>query len=217
MDLVVIVPMLGRAHRVGPLLESIHATCEARVLFCCTEGDRAVVAAVDAASAERLLFPPRRVGDYAAKVNASFRHTGEPLIFLGACDLRFHPGWFEAATAKLGGRVAVVGTNDLGSPRVKRGVHATHSLVTRDYVDRFGTIDRPGEVLHEGYVHEYVDDELVGTAKKRGAWAFAADSRVEHLHPNWRPDVPTDSLYEAQRARMRESRALYQRRRRMWT
>jgi glycosyltransferase involved in cell wall biosynthesis len=218
LGLVVVIPMLGRAHRVAPLLESIHATCQARPLFCCTEGDDDVTTAVDAAGAERIMFPPRRVGDYAAKVNAAYRYTSEPLIFVGACDLRFHPGWFEAATARLDGdRVGVVGTNDLGSPRVKRGVHATHCLVTRDYVDRFGTIDRPGEVLHEGYVHEYVDDELVGTAKMRRAWAFAADSRVEHLHPNWCPEVPTDPLYDAQAARMKQSRALYQRRMRMWT
>lgn len=216
MDLVVIVPMLGRAHRVGPLLESIHATCNARVLFCCTEGDEGVIVAVDAAGAERLTFPPRSVGDYAAKVNAGYRHTSEPLLFLGACDIRFHPGWYEAATARLGGRIGVVGTNDLGSPRVMRGEHATHCLVTRDYVDRHGTIDRPGEVLFEGYVHEYVDDELVGTAKRRRAWAFAGDSHVEHLHPSW-GKAPADDIYEAQRHRMAASRTLYLRRRRLWT
>lgn len=208
--------MLGRAHRVEPLLGSIHATCAARVLFCCTEGDGDVIAAVDAAGAERLTFPPRRVGDYAAKINRGYRHTSESLVFLGACDLHFHPGWFEAATARLGDRVGVVGTNDLGSPRVMRGEHATHSLVTRDYADRFGTIDQPGEILHEGYVHELVDDELVGTAKHRRAWAFADDSHVEHLHPHW-GKAATDDSYEGQRHRMEESRRLYRRRRRMWT
>lgn len=216
MDLVVIVPMLGRAHRVAPLLESIHATCSARVLFACTEGDEAVIAAIDAAGEERITLPPRARGDYATKINTGYRRSTEPLIFLGADDLRFHPGWFEAATARLHGRVGVVGTNDLGSPRVLRGEHATHCLVTRDYADRYGTVDGPGQILFEGYWHEFCDDELVGTAKRRRAWAFAGDSHVEHLHPHW-GKAPTDDLYEAQRRRMDDSRALYHRRRRRWT
>ena len=211
------VPMLGRAHRVGPLLESIHGTCEARVLFCCTEGDDAVTTAVDAAGAERLMFPPRPRGDFQVKVNQGIAATSEPLIFTGADDLRFHAGWWEAAAARMTGRVGVVGTNDLANPRVMRGEHATHMLVSRHYVERFGTIDEPGKFLHEGYWHEFCDDEAVGTAKKRRAWAFAGDSHVEHLHPHWNPSVPTDRLYEAQRQRMDASRALYRRRRRLWT
>jgi glycosyltransferase involved in cell wall biosynthesis len=215
-DLVVITPMLGRAHRVAPLLASIHTTCKARVLFATTEGDDEVHAAIDAAGEERITFPPRERGDYAVKINTGYRYTTEPLIFLGADDLLFHPGWYEAAVARLSGRIGVVGTNDLGSPRVLRGEHATHCLVTRDYADRFGTIDGPGQILFEGYVHEYVDDELVGTAKKRRMWAFAGDSHVEHLHPHWHPEIPTDALYEGQRWRMNDSRPLFMQRRRLW-
>jgi hypothetical protein len=216
-DLAIVVPMLGRAHRVEPLLESIHSTCDARVLFALSPGDRAVQRAVARAGAESIVVPRRPIGDYARKINVGYRATTEPLIFLGADDLLFHTGWFGAATAQLRPGIGVVGTNDLGSPRVMRGDHSTHSLVTRDYADRYGTIDRPGEILHEGYVHEWVDDELVGTAKARRAWAFAHDARVEHLHPNWHPEVPIDRLYAAQRFRLRAGRPLYQRRQRLWT
>lgn len=216
MQLVVLVPMLGRAHRVVPLLESIRATCEARVLFLVSPGDVTVHAAVDRAGCERLTVAKLPSGDYARKINAGYRHTTEELLFLAADDLLFHSGWFEAALAHLGPGIGVVGTNDLGSPRVMRGEHATHSLVTRSYVDQFGTVDEPGLVLHEGYPHEYVDDELVGTAKHRGAWAFAVESHVEHLHPNW-GKARSDALYAQQRSRMRAGAALYQQRRRMWT
>ena len=215
MDLVVIVPMLGRAHRVGPLLESIHATCEARVLFCCTEGDQDVVAAVDAASAERLTFPPRRVGDFAVKTNQGIAVTTEPYIFTGADDLLFHPGWWEAAAARMTGRIGVVGTIDLCNKRVMRGDHATHMLVSRDYVEQFGTIDEPGKFFHEGYWHEFCDDEAVGTAKKRGAWAVAHDAIVEHVHP-LAGKAPMDAQYADAPRRISASRGLYNRRRRMW-
>lgn len=216
-DLAIVVPMLGRPHRVAPLIESIEATTpHARVVFVCSPDDRHVHDAIHSTGRERLTVPGPRPGDYARKINAGIEHTDEPLIFMAADDLLFHPGWFQAATAMLTDGIGVVGTNDLGNPRVIRGEHSTHSLITRDYVERFGTIDEPGKAMHEGYHHEFCDDELVETAKHRNAWAFAADSIVEHLHPHW-GKAPTDSIYDAQRARMRASRQHYRRRQRLWT
>lgn len=208
--------MLGRAHTVAPLLESLRATCDARVLFCLTPGDRDVLRAVNAHGADFITVTYRPAGDYARKVNAGYQATDEPLLFLGACDLKFHPGWLAAARLLLAPGIGVVGTNDLGSPRVMAGEHSTHSLVTRSYVDKYGTIDEPGKILHEGYIHEYVDDELVGTAKHRGAYAHAGASVVEHLHPNW-GKAQLDALYLQQQRRMRVSASLYRTRRRLWT
>lgn len=215
MTVVVLVPMLHRAHRVEPLLETITSTApEARVVFVCSPGDTDVLQAV--ADLEHITVPGPNPGDYARKINAGVRHTSEPLVFMAADDLKFHPGWLEAATARLDDGIGVVGTNDLGSKRVMAGQHSTHSLVTREYVDRFGTIDQPGVALHEGYPHEYVDDELVQTAMRRNAWAFASDSIVEHLHPSW-GKAPSDELYDQQGARMRAGYQLYRKRRRLWT
>lgn len=213
----ILVPMLGRPHRVVPLLESIEAsTSDYRVLFLCTSGDTAVIEAIETAGSDHLEVGYRRRGDYARKINHGFTNSTEPLLFLGADDLRFHANWFERAFDKMTRRVGVVGTNDLGNARVLRGEHATHSLVSRSYVDEFGTIDEPGKILHEGYWHEYCDDELVGTAKKRKAWAFASDSLVEHLHPQFHK-APWDASYEAQAERMRYSRRVFERRRALWT
>jgi hypothetical protein len=214
-NLAILVPMLRRHHLVPRLLDSIRATCEARVLWLTTPGDTEVATAVDAVGGEQLPVDWQPAGDYARKVNAGYRATTEELLFLGAIDLVFRPGWFEAATARLAPGIGVVGTNDLGSARVMAGQHATHSLVTRAYADQLGTIDRPGEILHEGYVHEYVDDELVATAKHRRAWAFAADSHVEHLHPNW-GKAPMDDLYAQQGERMRRSGTVFRQRSRLW-
>jgi hypothetical protein len=216
-DLVIVVPMLGRPHHVDPLLESIRQTTpDARVMFCVSPGDHAVHGAVDEAGAERITVPYSPIGDYARKVNTAYRGTTEQHLFLAASDLRFHPGWYEAATAKMTTGIGVVGTNDLGSPRVMAGEHSTHSLVTRAYVDEFGTIDQPRTVLHEGYWHEYVDDEFIGTAKYRGAFAAALDSIVEHLHPNWGKGA-TDATYAAQQSRMIRGIRTYRRRRSLWT
>lgn len=215
-DTVILVPMLTRAHRVVPLLQSIWATCGARVLFLTTPEDTAVRQEIERIGALQLAVPWESVGDYARKINTGFRHTHEPLIFTGADDLRFHPGWLQAARDKLTDGIGVVGTNDLGNPRVMDGDHATHFLITRRYILNHGTIDEPGKVFHEAYAHEFVDDEMVGTARFRGAWAHAGLSYVEHLHPNW-GKAASDPLYELQRSRMRLSQRLFQRRRALWT
>lgn len=210
-DLCILVPMLGRPHTVEPLLDSIHeATPTARVLFLVSPEDYEVHDAIG--DHERLTIP-WRPGDYQRKINEGYRHTAEPLLFTGACDIRFHPGWFEACLARLSGQIGVVGTNDLCNSRTRLR-HSTHSLVTRDYADR-GTIDEPRTIYHEGYPHELCDDELVETAKRRGAYAHARDAHVEHLHP-MNGGAPMDELYAQQAERILAGRALFRERRRLW-
>jgi hypothetical protein len=191
------------------------ATPAAQILFLTTPEDEHTRSAIDAAGLDRMDVPWEPIGDYARKINASYRATSEPLIFTGALDLRFRAGWFEAATAALAPGIGVVGTNDLGGRDPALGEHATHSLITREYADEYGTADAPGAVLHEGYWHEYVDTELVETAQARGAWAYAAGSVVEHLHPDW-GKAPSDDLYRMSPQRMEYGRAIYETRRHLW-
>lgn len=215
---VILIPVLGRPHRIAPLLQSIaDATPEPhRVLFICSPGDQVVHAVIDSHGADRLTITTEPgPGDYARKINVGYRATDEPFLFLGADDLAFHPGWLAAAVRCVRARTGVVGTQDLANLRVLRGEHSTHSLVIRTYVDQYGTIDEPAKILHEGYWHEFVDDELVETAKHRDAWVFAAKSVVEHLHP-MAGKAPTDSLYDQQKLRMHRSRPLLIQRRRLW-
>jgi glycosyltransferase involved in cell wall biosynthesis len=210
-ELVIIVPVLRRPHNVRPLLTSIRQTTPgARVLFVCDPDDEAEQRAIEADGAEMLIVR----GNYAKKINRAVQETNEPLLFLGADDIRFHPGWFEAATAKITEGIGVVGTNDLCSDRVMAGQHSTHSLVTREYAE-LGTIDDPAKLLHERYPHEFVDDEFVQTAKARKAFAHAADSIVEHLHPLG-GKAPIDELYAKAGRRELLGRLVFMRRRRLW-
>lgn len=213
---VVLVPVLRRPHRVAPLIQSLtDSGADARLLFIVSRDDPEMRAAVNESGECSIVvdWPGGSPGDYARKINAGYRASTEPWLFTGADDLHFHEGWLENALRHRPAQV--IGTNDLGNTRVLRGHHATHSLVLRRYADKHGTIDRPGEILFEGYVHEYCDDELVGTAKKRGVWAFAHDSIVEHLHPDY-AKAPTDPMYLAQGERMAASRPLFKKRSRLW-
>lgn len=222
-DAVIIVPVLRRPHRVQPLVQSIRAgTQRCDILFVATEGDDEQIAAVRAAaracpSVSYEVIEPNRVGDYAFKINRGYQITSNPYLFFGADDLDFHPGWLPAALGAMSEPgVGVVGTQDMANRRVLKGLHATHSLVARTYIAEHGTIDEYDKALHEGYAHEFVDDEFVETAIFRDAFVFAEDSIVEHLHPSV-GKAALDDLYRAEPQRMRQGRTLFHRRRPLWT
>lgn len=220
-EVVIIIPVLGRPERVEPLLASLErgrGETPYRALFVASPGDRGELRAIQRAGADVLVasWPPGDA-DWAMKTNLACRETSEPWIFTGADDLCFCEGWADRALecAAAGERVGVVGTDDLGNAKVRAGQHSTHSLVRRAYVQRRGTVDERGKLLHEGYSHNFSDCELVETAKARGAWLFCAESRVEHLHPNWSKGRG-DRTYQKGQRHFARDRALFQRRRRLW-
>lgn len=208
----VVVPVLARPWRVAPLASSLaQAGSSARLLLVCSPEDEEEIAACRQAGVDYLVtsWPGGSMGDYARKVNMAYRCSREEWIMLAADDLRFHPGWAEAALAAAAATGArVIGTNDLGNPRVTSGRHATHCLVHRSYADQLGTVDGPGAVLAEAYWHNFVDDELVGTARWRGEWAFAREAVVEHLHPHW-GKASMDATYQLGLSRFADDRRVY--------
>ena len=109
-------------------------------------------------------------------------------MFAGADDLNFHPGWDTAALALMDGWVQVVGTNDLLNPYVTAGLHATHYLVDRRYLDDVGgVVDQdPARSCSTGTTTQYTDTEFIGTAKMRARFRPCFDSVVEHLNA-WSP------------------------------
>jgi hypothetical protein len=135
---------------------------------------------------------------YAEKANRAYRERGGAYdaLFLCGDDVQFYPGWLDQAQwCGHNADAAVVGTNDLGNPRVMRGEHGTHLLIARDYVDEIGAgWDGPKVLAHEGYRHAFVDDEIVTAAKQRNVWVSALGSIVEHMHPLWKKGQ-ADSTY----------------------
>jgi glycosyltransferase involved in cell wall biosynthesis len=218
-DLAILVPVLGRPHRVAPLLETIEATTPGRpsVLFLADSGDDAEIAAIERAEDNHLgvlVLLNLEGGNYAEKINRGVEVTCETFVFCGADDLGFKPGWFEAAKAAMTDDVEVVGVNDLLRRRPRRRGHATHFLMTRAYAER-ATIDDGRGPLHEGYGHNFVDDELIATATSRGAYAYAPNAHVEHLHwMNRRAEMDETyrrgrELFDADRIRFQERESLW--------
>lgn len=213
----VLVPVLARPQRVAPLLRSFTtATCsnDATLYFIAQRSDGAELAALRAADVEPILVDDSD-RSWAKKINRGYEQTSEPWLLLGADDLAFHPGWVDAVRGRLRDHPGVIGTNDLGNGATMAGTHSTHPLVRRLYADICGTADERRRVVHEGYDHNFPDTELVATARGRGLYVHALDCVIEHLHPAW-GKAPRDATYALGRRRVREDRALFVRRGRMF-
>jgi len=212
----ILIPVLARPQNVATVAASIEQNTKTphRTLFIATPGDTEEIEALEAAGVEYMLHPePAGKANFAKKVNWGYEHSTAPWLFQAADDLRFYPDWDVHAlrVARQRERL-VIGTNDLHNALVKRGVHATHVLFARSYIEEYGgTHDNTGHVYSETYDHQYVDLEFCLTAKRRGVWGFSKTSIVEHLHPHWKL-AEMDSTYEkAMRATAADYR-LYQRR-----
>lgn len=224
-EVTIIVPVLDRVHTLEPLVQSINDNTEKPyIIFVRSPGRpevreelQRIFFKYDNTEYRKRQITPQ-IGDYASKINMCVGWIFTDWFLCGADDLRFHPNWFENAMKFDAPGINVIGTQDLGNPRVLRGRHSTHCLVRTSYARDEGlTVDqKPGEVLSPRYWHEYCDDELVGVAQHRKIWAFANDSVVEHMHPHW-GKAETDASYNQQEMRMTFSRSLYLSRKSLWT
>jgi glycosyltransferase involved in cell wall biosynthesis len=220
MTISILVPVLKRPQNARPLIESIAMTSSEphQVLFLCSPGDNEeMLACIETGADVDIVGWESGPGDWAKKINHGFTVTSSDFCLLAADDLRFHPDWdVEALRVAEETGAGVIGTNDLGNATVMRGLHSTHPLVRRSYVEEQGTIDEPGKCLHEGYAHQWVDNELIRTAQMRGQWAFAKKSHVEHLHPLWKKGK-MDATYEKALSTPKEDHALFMQRQHLWS
>lgn len=201
-QLVVLVPVLGRPHRVRMTLDGFARTVpDARLCFIPDPDDQPEISAIEEAGGE-ILFSLQ--ANYAGKINTAVKFTKEPLIFLGADDLVPGEGWFEKALAYMHDGVEVVGVNDM----IQRGrQHTTHFLMTRHYAE-LPVITGERGPLAEVYHHSCIDDELIATAKHRNAYAYAPDAHVTHLHPDM-GTASLDDTYRKARRNIAEDRRIW--------
>lgn len=209
-----LIPVLGRPHNVEPLVDSIvfNTAGSYRIIFICSPGDDEQIKACTWMARDTWVvdWEPGRA-DYAKKINWAFERSSSEWVFQGADDIRFSPGW-DTKALRYGKRFSVIGTNDLHNPSVKRGIHSTHILFRRSYIERYGgTFDGSGKVFSEAYDHQWIDNEFIQTAQRRGQWHFCKDSIVEHYHPVW-GNNEWDPTYEKAFRESKEDQALFARR-----
>lgn len=220
-ELAVLVPVLNRPGNVKSLVESFEANCpdDAELVFIVNSDDHAEIEALNQPGS-RFLYTvvDDPIRSWPTKINRGVdlmdRFGGPAWLLCAADDITFTPGWWEA-TAELRAvpYIGVIGTNDSatgqGNPRVAAGEHTCHPLIRASYIHKFGTIDQRGYAVHEGYQHSFVDDELVLTAKGRGAWAFCKEAVVAHEHPWWTSMEKWDATYDKGQESFEQDKAVF--------
>jgi glycosyltransferase involved in cell wall biosynthesis len=211
----IFIPTYHRAARLRSVSDNIHdnTTVDHRILFIIEAEDEESAAAV----------PPHddyvtntHRDNYAGAINTGFENLLSPFFFMGADDLNFHADWDEKALVRMDDRIMVVGTDDLLNPYVKEGLHSTHSLVNRQYIDgQGGVMGETGTVLSEVYDHQFTDTEFIATAKMRARFYPALDSVVEHIHfANGRAQM--DETYTRGQRLVAADEQIYDSRKHLW-
>jgi glycosyltransferase involved in cell wall biosynthesis len=187
MNVAILVPTLGRARSLAPLLTNLRQTTTPvyRVCFVVDTADVETREAIGEMAPNRDFCVVYRNGTYPVKTNAGLMATDEPLVLPTADDVVFHAGWYEAALKHFEAGADVVGTLDL-TPATAKGKHATMPVLRRSYItDPGAAYGEPGKVFHPGYHHNFVETELWQLACHRGVAVFERESVIEHLHPDW--------------------------------
>lgn len=208
-DIAVVVPTRGRPQHAQRFMDSLNASTDRCRVYAVVQADgEADFSAWLAAGANVLTHADHRFGP---KVNHAYRCTGEPWLFIVGDDVKFHAGWAdELIRAAELSSAKVIGANDLCNPRVMRGEHACHMLISRQYIAEIGASwDGPGYAWPEAYTHMFGDDEVVTKAKQQsGVFAVARDAVVEHLHPVV-GKAPMDDTYDVGAESMHADRTLF--------
>lgn len=209
-ELAVLVPVLDRPQNVEPLVASFRQSgAPGDLVFLVNASDTTELRAVKLSHARRVECPDDVV-TWPAKQNYGVAHVEADWYLLAGDDVTFEPGWWQATQSlRDDPGVSVIGTQDGANARVIAGEHSTHTLVRGTYIREQGTIDEPGKVVHGGYSHWFVDDELLWTAKVRGVWAFCNEARVLHHHPYFDPSIKWDATYAKGESRSAEDQAIW--------
>lgn len=202
----VITPSM-RVHRLGEYFETLFETTPRDAFEAITVIDANDLEACELALkySDIVLFRRQREGAVSGWNDGAAIARGDYFL-LGADDIRFRTGWYEAAMAAMDSLdgYGMVGFNDM-SPNAEG--RSTHFLISRDYaVDRLG-----GVLMPPVYDHNYTDWEVQKRAVRDGVYVWSEDARVEHEHVDWHKNV-WDEVYEITREHLDDDRELYYRR-----
>lgn len=220
----VVIPVLGRPHRVGPVFQAVMraATVPTRVTFMVDVTDQDTVDKVRDLGVPWL--PARHArgwttATFASKVNQAFEHLDAPYLAAFGDDVEPVRGWDAEvlATFERHPRAGVVGTNDRNNRRVVAGITTTHPVIRRAWVTGYGsaTMDGLDPIFSEAYRHAYCDGELVHVARSRGAFKPCLTAFVPHTyHPQ--QGGQDDDTYRLGRSFMTKDKSTQRKRLSTW-
>jgi hypothetical protein len=218
-NVAILIPTLGRAEVLAPLLENIRATTPVgkyRAEFILDWNDMASDRALAQLKWAEDFCCEFCDGTYPEKTNEGYQGSEGDLILPTADDVVFHDGWYEAALKHFEAGAQVVGTNDL-TPATRDGRMATMPIVRRSYIEDPGAAWGETEtVFHEGLHHNFVDRELWELACHRGVAVFERESVIEHRHHGWQTREVDDTDRKGNMQGWDADKALFEERKAQW-
>ena len=233
MSTAILVPSLGRPHRVETVVHNIdRSTPQDHLQIWCAHGQEYRETFLDLGFTELLeagtipgeeehrLFLDDSVNNpdedyrYVTRNNMLARAAkflGANAIFFGQDDVLFAPGWLPEAQSVMeyeGKEVVLV--NDLHNPG------GTAALMLTSYMDK-AVFDSPGDVFYSKYRHNFANNEQHFTALMRNAIARAERSVVEHLNPIFHGEkyMKVDDTYRLSAYGWEHDQKLWQQRRQL--
>lgn len=173
----ILVPSLNRPQNLRRAVANIHENTPEQHFILFMVSDPESMAILD--ELEEWYIDDSDVEDhrYVTRMNKLISYIDDAkTVFFGSDDVLHRPGWLSQALAVMDGGPSVVVVNDLRNP------NGTQAVVRRDYIPT-AVFDAPGLAFHPGYLHNFADSEMFLTAQRRGTYARAMNSIVEHLHP----------------------------------
>lgn len=204
MSTAILIPSLNRPQRLKETIAQIHKSTpeEHRILFCVSDDESKEILT----QAGEWFMDDSHTEDrrYVTRMNKLRWEIGDATsVFFGSDDVIHHPGWLTAALKVLNSGPRVVVVNDL------RNENGTQALVATDYLG-LAVFDDPVAAFHGGYHHNFADTEQFLTARRRGVFARALGSYVEHLHPVFPSrNIGWDSTYKVAADGWDHDRALF--------
>ena len=188
------IPTFGRANKLQAVADNIkEATKSPYVLYWCIEDHDEDSKRLAPQSGKVIINHGKPC--YSDALQEIYEQTDEEIFLWGNDDFFFLKNWDEQPMKMMEENkgIGVLGIHD-GNPHTR---FSTISLIRRKYIEeQSGVIDMPNRVLYP-YHHNYVDDELTATAKKRDVWAHCPEPAIHHQHHSfkWLGDFPHDATY----------------------
>jgi hypothetical protein len=210
MKIAIFIPTLFRPHNIERVVQSIRDTTNFpyEIYLMCPKDDFETISVIE--NLECKYWTDEGDMRFVKRIQFMYENTDEEWFLTGSDDIVFQPDWLDDALECMN-YASVISFEDECNPNLP----GTNFLIEREYIEKYsGVIDVPNTIFHQGYYHNYCDNELVAVATRRGEF-IKSSGVLRHYHPtvdraNW------DGIYMIAQSYMADDAALFASRERLW-
>ena len=209
----VLIPTYKRSHKLEKLVNNFYECSSlANLYFIVEPNDIKTLEVLDKLYTKYKFRVFTLHAEYVEAINQGVSLTSEPFVFCGADDILFSKDWDKKLLKIMEDEsVNVTGGIDdwLCS---KSGIHISHPLVRRAYIEGLGSYWGGNQGLYfSGYKHYQCDIELEQLAWTRNCFRLCKEVTIAHNH-YINHQVENDETYQKSRKNLKADTDLYNKR-----